>query len=164
MSPAAPLQIDFLMRGTAGSRGRGSTRDRGGTVLETPKAWLEHSVNWFITGSRRCQPRPRSGPMLWPDALQGPRRPEAPASSSLGSGLVLWMRHFPTIYKREWLGGWVASGSRSSGKRLYFLSRGRIQMSAIPLWFMAKAANLGLPNILTAPNLPLRAGHSWRDP
>lgn len=158
------MQINFLMRGTAGSRGRGSTRDRGGPVLETPKAWLGHSVNWFITGSRRCQPRPRSGPMLWPDALQGPRRPEAPASSSLGSGLVLWMRHFPTIDKREWRGGWVASGSRSSGKRPYFLSRSRIQMSAIPLWFSAKVAKLELPNILTAPSRPLRAGHSWRDP
>lgn len=64
------------------------------------------------------------------------------------------MRHFPTIDKREWLGGWVASGSRSSGKHPYFFSRGRIQRSAVPLWFMAKAAKLGQPNILTAPYRP----------
>lgn len=37
------------------------------------KPGWEHSVNWFIAGSRRCQaPGPLSGPMLWPDALHGP--------------------------------------------------------------------------------------------
>lgn len=128
------------------------------------KPGWEHSVNWFVTGSRRCP----AEAAFRPDAVARRTAWPLPARSTClfqpRVGVVLWMRHFPTIDKREWLGGWVASGSRSSGKRPYFLSRGRIQMSAIPLWFMAKAAKLGLPNILTAPNLPLRAAHSWRDP